>query len=56
VLGLALIAGVTVAQRRVNPGHPENVGDTDGPGASARLGLPDWVAADAGTHLLHRRG
>jgi hypothetical protein len=46
---VSLIAGATVTQDRVNPSHPENVGDTDGPGASARFRLPDWVAADAGT-------
>ncbi len=45
----SLIAGATTPQERVNPGHPENVGDVDGAGASARLGLPDWVAVDDGT-------
>jgi hypothetical protein len=45
---VSMVAGATAPQERVNPGHPENVGDVDGPGASARLGLPDWVAMDDG--------
>jgi hypothetical protein len=46
---VSMIAGATAPQERVNPGHPANVGDTDGPGASARLGLPNWVAVNADT-------
>jgi hypothetical protein len=46
---VSLIAGATATQEPVNPGHPANVGDTDGPGASTRLGLPKWVAVDADT-------
>jgi hypothetical protein len=41
---VSFIAGSTSAQERVNPGYPPNMGDADGPGASALLGLPDWVA------------
>lgn len=39
-----LIAGATKAQPQLNPGYPEAVGDADGPGASAKLSGPDWVA------------
>ena len=41
---VTMIAGATAPQPMVNPGHPENMGDVDGPGQSARLGLPEWVA------------
>ena len=41
---VSFIAGATAPQERVNPGHPASLGDADGPGASALLGLPDWVA------------
>lgn len=33
---VSFIAGATAGQERVNPGNPENVGDVDGPGVSAR--------------------
>jgi hypothetical protein len=46
---VSMIAGATAPQEMVNPGYPENVGDTDGPGLSARLGLPEWVAVIADT-------
>jgi hypothetical protein len=41
---VALIAGATEPQVPVNLGAPENLGDSDGPGASAFLQGPDWVA------------
>ncbi|MBV9467837.1 MAG: hypothetical protein JO316_20680 [Abitibacteriaceae bacterium] len=41
---VSLIAGTTKAQESVSPGNPPNVGDVDGPGASARFGLPMWPA------------
>lgn len=46
---VSMIAGATAPQEPVNPGEPANVGDTDGPGESARLGLPEWVAVIADT-------
>ncbi len=38
------LAGTTKALESVSPGSPPNVGDIDGPGASARFGLPQWPA------------
>lgn len=38
------IAGATKPQPQLNPGYPEAVGDSDGPGASALLRGPDWIA------------
>jgi hypothetical protein len=46
---VSMIAGATAPQAMVNPGYPENLGDVDGPGLSARLGLPEWVAVIADT-------
>lgn len=46
---VSMIAGANAPQEPVNPGHPLNLGDVDGPGASARLGLPSWVAVNADT-------
>lgn len=41
---VSLIAGATEPQVPVDLGAPENLGDSDGPGASAFLQGPDWVA------------
>jgi hypothetical protein len=38
------LAGTTKAMDSVSPGSPPNVGDTDGPGTSARFSLIDWPA------------
>src|SRR5262249_13868387 len=38
------MAGATKPQPQLNPGYPDNAGDSDGPGASALLRGPDWVA------------
>jgi len=38
------LAGTTKALDSVSPGSPPNVGDTDGPGTSARFSLIDWPA------------
>lgn len=38
------LAGSTKAIESVSPGRPPNVGDIDGPGASARFGLVNWPA------------
>ncbi len=39
-----LIAGTTKATEGVSPSSPPNLGDLDGPGASARFKLPQWPA------------
>lgn len=41
---VTLLAGTTKPQESVSPGSPPNVGDVDGPGASAKFGLPMWPA------------
>jgi hypothetical protein len=45
---VSLIAGATIPQAHVDPDSPATLGDKDGPGVSARLSLPDWVATNAG--------
>jgi hypothetical protein len=41
---VTFLAGSTKAIESVSPGNPPNVGDVDGPGASARFGLVNWPA------------
>jgi len=41
---MELLAGTTKPLDSVSPGRPPNVGDVDGPGASARFALPMWPA------------
>jgi len=41
---VSFLAGSTKAIESVSPGSPPNVGDVDGPGASARFGLVNWPA------------
>lgn len=41
---VTFIAGATAPQSSLNPGYPENAGDADGPGPTALLSGPDWVA------------
>ena len=41
---VTFLAGSTKAIESVSPGSPPNVGDVDGPGASARFGLVNWPA------------
>ena len=41
---VTFLAGSTKAIESVSPGSPPNVGDIDGPGASARFGLVNWPA------------
>lgn len=37
------IAGATAPQPMIDPSHPPNVGDVDGPGVQARLKQPSWL-------------
>lgn len=41
---VTLLAGTPQPVESVSPGDPPNVGDVDGPGESARFGLPEWPA------------
>ena len=41
---VTFLAGSTKAIESISPGNPPNVGDIDGPGASARFGLVTWPA------------